>query len=93
MPDLLGVLTDGAVGGELGGGGHVHQALAAEGNAVGIVPVGLELGVEVGSVVQQQEVMVGLMPVGAVQQRMEQLLSLINISEPTRLLNIKNEEI
>ena len=74
MPDLLGVLTDGAVGGEFGGGGHVHQALAAEGNAVGVVPVGLKLGVKVGSVIQQQEVMVGLMPVGAVQQRMEQLL-------------------
>ena len=56
MPDFLSVLTDGTVRGELGSGGHIHQALAAEGHPIGIIPVGLELGVQIGLVVQQQKI-------------------------------------
>ena len=42
VPDFLSVLTDGTVGGELGGGSHIHQALAAEGHAVGVIAVDLQ---------------------------------------------------
>ena len=73
MPDFLSVLTDGTVGGELCSGSHVHQTLAAEGHAVGVIAVDLQLLVEVGSVVQQQVVVVSLVPVGAVQQSVEQV--------------------
>ena len=44
MPDFLGVLTDGTVGGELGSGCHVHQTLAAEFHAVSVLAVCLQLG-------------------------------------------------
>ena len=73
MPDFLGVLTNGTVGGELGRGSDVHQALAAEGHAVGVVAVDVQLLLEVGSVVQQQIVVVSFVPVGAVQQSIVQV--------------------
>ena len=41
VPDFRSVLTDGTVRGELGSGSNVHQALAAKGVAVSVVPVGL----------------------------------------------------
>ena len=73
VPDFLGVLTDGTVGGELGAAGDVHQALAAEVQPVGVVRVGLQLGIDIGCVVQQDEVVVGLVPGSAVQQGVVQL--------------------
>ena len=73
MPDLFGVLADGAVGGELGGAGYIYQALSAEGQTVGIVPVGTELCLQIAVILPQEEVVVGLVPGGAVQQGMEQL--------------------
>ena len=69
MPDFFGVLADGTVGGELGSGSHVHQALAAEGHTVGIFAVGLQLGIDIGCVVQQQIVLV----VAAHNQLVEQI--------------------
>ena len=59
VPDLGGVLTNGTVGGELGGGGHIDQALAAEGQTVSILGVGAELGIDVAGVVLQDIVLIG----------------------------------
>ena len=36
VPDFIGILTDGAVGGELGTGGYILQALATKGQPVGV---------------------------------------------------------
>ena len=73
VPDLLGVLTNGTIGRELGSGSDVQQALAAEVQPVSILTVDLQLGIHVGSVVQQDEVVVSLVPGSAVQQSMIQL--------------------
>ena len=75
MPNFLGILTNSTVRGELGGRSHVLEALAAEGHAVGIVPVGAELGIQIGFVVQQQPVLVGVF--APVQQRVEQVAQAI----------------
>ena len=77
MPDFLGVLTDGTVGGELGAGSDVQQALTAEVQPVSVVCIHLQLGIHVGSVVQQQEVVVSLVPGSAVQQSVEQLALIV----------------
>ena len=69
MPDLLGVLADGAVGGEVSSGGQIQQALAAKAHPIGGVVNGAQAGIAVILEVQQQEVVVGAVPAGAVQQR------------------------
>ena len=79
MPDLGGVLADGPVRGELAAGGHIHEAFAAKGQAVGIVPVGTELCLQVGVVVLQDEVVVRPVPGSAVQEGGEQLPLLVEI--------------
>ena len=56
MPDFRGVLCDGTVGGELGTAGNVQQALAAKVQPVCIIGIGFQLGVDIGCVVQQDEV-------------------------------------
>ena len=73
MPDFRGVLCDGTVGGELGTAGNVQQALAAKVQPVCIIGIGFQLGVDIGCVVQQDEVVVGLVPGSAVQQGVIQL--------------------
>lgn len=77
MPDFFGILPDCAVRRELSGGGHVHEAFAAEGVAVAVVTVTAELGVLVGTEVLQDEIMVRRVPLGAVEQRMMQLPQLV----------------
>ena len=48
VPDLLGVLTNGTVGRELGSGSDVQQALTAEGKPILVILVDLQLGIHVG---------------------------------------------
>ena len=51
VPNFFRVLANGTVGGELGCGSHIHQALAAEGLTVGVVPVCLQLSIQVRCIV------------------------------------------
>ena len=58
MPDFLCVLTNGTVGGELCCGSNVNQALTAKGHAICVIAVCLQLCLHIGSVVQQQIVLI-----------------------------------
>ena len=69
MPDLGGVLTDGAVRRELSGGRRVHQTFAAKCDAVAIVAVRAQARVLIGLEVVQAEIVIRAMPARAVEQR------------------------
>ena len=73
MPDFLCVLTDGTVGGELACAGNVYQALAAKCAAISIVSICLQLGINIGLVVQQGVVGICLAPVVGIQQGVVQV--------------------
>lgn len=55
VPDFDGVLADAAVGGDLSGGGHVDEALLAEGRLVAVVAVGPQPGFLVARGILEQE--------------------------------------
>ena len=68
-PDLRGVFLDGSVAGELAGIRHIDEALLSERLPVGIIGVASELRVAVGDEVKKNEVVIGMVPVRAVDQR------------------------
>ena len=69
MPDVFGILADGAVRGELAGGGDVHEALAAKGDAVAVVMVHAQTGLFVAVEVVEDEILIRLMPACTFEQR------------------------
>ena len=68
LPKLGGVLLNGAVGRELAGARDVAQALEAKGSAVRVVRDGAQLGLDVVRLVVDEEVVVRLVPGGALGQ-------------------------
>ena len=78
MPDVFGILADGAVRGELAGGGDVHEALAAKGDAVAVVMAHAQTGLFVAVEVVEDEILIRLMPACTFEQgRIELLLGLV----------------
>ena len=73
MPDFFGVLLYRPVGGEFSGAGYIIKAFSTEFDSVYIISVCPELGIQIGCVVQKEEIMVCSVPMGAVQQGVVQL--------------------
>lgn len=69
-------MRGGAIRGELAGGGDVHEALAAKGDAVAVVMVHAQTGLFVAVEVVEDEILIRLMPACTFEQRRIELVLL-----------------
>ena len=74
MPNVLGILPHRAVSAEIARAGDVLEALDGKAaRIVLVIGIGAQAGFLIAGKVQQQEVMIGAVPAGAIQQRVMQL--------------------